>query len=109
MGLLGGNSRPMSERVPGIDTSNWGPGGSADKSPDEIAPMPYLTDRQMMDPRLEPSVLMQRDRFNNSSVSLGDDQDYSRRVLRVRYPIRDMLVPGPLLLCRFILWHVSSY
>ena len=99
----------MSERVPGIDTSNWGPGGSIDKSPDEIAPIRYLTDRQMMDPRLEPTVVMQRARFNNSSVSLGDDQDYSRRVLRVRFPVRDTLVPGSLLLYRSILWRTSIY
>ncbi len=87
MGLLGGGSRPMSERVPPIDTSGWGPGGSSEKSPDEITPGDRRASHlSMHDSRLEPSVLMQRRDHNGSFVSLGDHQDYSRRVLRVSLP-----------------------
>ena len=79
----------MSERVPGIDTSGWGPAGNASKSYDEANPPERRSSYPLnSDSRLEPSVLWQQSQWNESHVSLGDDKDYTRR-LHVSVP-RDL-------------------
>ena len=106
MGLLGGNSRPMSERVHGIDTSGWGPAGGTNRSPDEITHAERRFSYPLnSDSRLEPSVLWQRSQWNESHVSLGDDKDYTRR-LHVSLPHAIFLVTSH---SNFSLvpWHVS--
>lgn len=84
----------MSEKiVPAIETNGWGPGGSAEKSPTDT---PTLVDRRrsygptrVIDQRLEPTALWNPLHDNGSHISVRsfrDDQDYSRRMLRVSSP-----------------------
>lgn len=90
MGLIGGNQRPNGGRVvPDIQTSGWGPGTGAERSPTETTTTPL--DRRtsyprVVDQRLDPVALWNPLHDNGSHVSVRsfrDDQDYSRRMLRV--------------------------
>ncbi|KAI4246174.1 MAG: hypothetical protein L6R40_002127 [Gallowayella cf. fulva] len=91
MGLLGGTKRSNNRRsVPMIQTSGWGPGNSTDKSPTET-PIDYRRTSypRIVDQRLEPAALWNPLQDNGSHVSIQsfrDDQDYSRRMLRVANP-----------------------
>ena len=91
MGLIGDVQRQAT--VPNIQTSGWGLGTSMEKSPADT----LNTDRRnsyprVVDQRLEPTVLWNPLHDNGSHVSVGsfrDDQDYSRRMLRVsRFEMR---------------------
>ncbi len=89
MALVSGNQRSAGESgVPGIQTSDWGLSNTAEKSPtDTMTPL----DRRMsyprvVDQRLDPVALWNPLHDNGSHVSVRsfrDDQDYSRRMLRV--------------------------
>ena len=85
MGLIGGSQRQPT--VPSIQTSGWGPGTSADKSPaDTMNADRRSSYPRMVDQRLEPTALWNPLHDNGSHVSVRsfrDDQDYSRRMLRV--------------------------
>lgn len=90
MGLLGGTRRLNNRKsVPTIQTSGWGPGNnSTEKSPSET-PIDYhrTSYPRIVDQRLEPTALWNPLQDNGSHVSVQsfrDDQDYSRRMLRVR-------------------------
>ena len=83
MGLLG--SQKEKSTLPSIQTSSWGPGNGAEKSPagtlDKRNSYPHITDQ-----RLEPTAVWNPLHDNGSHVSVRsfrDDQDYSRRMLRV--------------------------
>ena len=84
-GLLGGATRDRS--VPTIQTSGWGPGNSAEKSPaDTLTGTRRNSYPPVVDQRLEPTALWNPLHDNGSHVSVRsfrDDQDYSRRMLRV--------------------------
>lgn len=88
MGLLGGTRRSNNRKsVPPIQTSSWGPGNSAEKSPTDT-PIDYRRTSypRIVDQRLEPTALWNPLQDNGSHVSIQsfrDDQDYSRRMLRV--------------------------
>ncbi|KAL8993232.1 MAG: hypothetical protein Q9169_006499 [Polycauliona sp. 2 TL-2023] len=88
IGLLGGTRRSNNRKsVPKIQTSGWGPGHSAEKSPTDT-PIDYRRTSypRMVDQRLEPAALWNPLQDNGSHVSIQsfrDDQDYSRRMLRV--------------------------
>ncbi|KAL8696661.1 MAG: hypothetical protein Q9224_002682 [Gallowayella concinna] len=90
MGLLGGTKRSDKRRsVPMIQTSGWGPGNSTEKSPSDT-PIDYRRTSypRMVDQRLEPAALWNPLQDNGSHVSIQsfrDDQDYSRRMLRVSW------------------------
>ncbi|KAI4121647.1 MAG: hypothetical protein LQ338_006254 [Usnochroma carphineum] len=92
MGLLGGTRRLNNRKsVPTIQTSGWGPGNnSTEKSPSET-PIDYhrTSYPRIVDQRLEPTALWNPLQDNGSHVSVQsfrDDQDYSRRMLRVANP-----------------------
>ncbi|KAL8946516.1 MAG: hypothetical protein Q9222_007102 [Ikaeria aurantiellina] len=92
MGLLGGTRQSNNRRsVPTIQTSGWGPGNnSTEKSPTET-PIDYRRTSypRIVDQRLEPAALWNPLQDNGSHVSIRsfrDDQDYSRRMLRVANP-----------------------
>ncbi|KAL8670456.1 MAG: hypothetical protein Q9168_005016 [Polycauliona sp. 1 TL-2023] len=88
IGLLGGTRRSSKRKtVPKIQTSGWGPGTSTEKSPTDT-PIDYRRTSypRMVDQRLEPAALWNPLQDNGSHVSIQsfrDDQDYSRRMLRV--------------------------
>ncbi|KAL8769389.1 MAG: hypothetical protein Q9209_004617 [Squamulea sp. 1 TL-2023] len=88
MGLLGGTRRSNNRKsVPMIQTSGWGPGNSTEKSPSDT-PIDYRRTSypRIVDQRLEPAALWNPLQDNGSHVSIQsfrDDQDYSRRMLRV--------------------------
>lgn len=88
MGLLGGStsSREHKPIVPTITTSGWGMSNGSEKSPadtlDRHGSYPLVVDQ-----RLEPTAVWNPLHDNGSHVSIRsfrDDQDYSRRMLRVR-------------------------
>ena len=85
MGLIGGVQRLAT--VPSIQTSGWGPGNSTDKSPaDTLNADRRSSYPRVVDQRLEPTALWNPLHDNGSHVSVRsfrDDQDYSRRMLRV--------------------------
>ncbi|KAL9124325.1 MAG: hypothetical protein Q9217_006334 [Psora testacea] len=88
MGLLGGASQRERNNVPPIQTTGWGPGNSAEKSPadtlDKRSSYPRVVDQ-----RLEPTALWNPLHDNGSHISVRsfrDDQDYSRRMLRIANP-----------------------
>ncbi len=91
IGLLGGTRRTNKRRsVPKIQTSGWGPGNSMEKSPVDT-PVDYRRTSypRVVDQRLEPAALWNPLQDNGSHVSIQsfrDDQDYSRRMLRVGDP-----------------------
>ncbi|KAL8647779.1 MAG: hypothetical protein Q9210_005355 [Variospora velana] len=91
MGLLGGTRRSNNRKsVPTIQTSGWGPGNSTEKSPTDT-PIDYSRTSypRIVDQRLEPTALWNPLQDNGSHVSIQsfrDDQDYSRRMLRVANP-----------------------
>ncbi|KAI4181176.1 MAG: hypothetical protein L6R41_006776 [Letrouitia leprolyta] len=90
MGLLGGTKRPNRKSVPQIQTSGWGTGNTAEKSPTDT-PIEYRRSSypRIIDQRLEPAALWNPLQDNGSHVSIQsfrDDQDYSRRMLRVANP-----------------------
>ncbi|CAO1596874.1 hypothetical protein XANCAGTX0491_000701 [Xanthoria calcicola] len=91
IGLLGGTRRTNKRRsVPKIQTSGWGPGNSMEKSPVDT-PVDYSRTSypRVVDQRLEPAALWNPLQDNGSHVSIQsfrDDQDYSRRMLRVANP-----------------------
>ncbi|KAL8847140.1 MAG: hypothetical protein Q9221_007805 [Calogaya cf. arnoldii] len=91
IGLLGGTRRSNNRKsVPKIQTSGWGPGNSTEKSPTET-PIDYRRTSypRVVDQRLEPAALWNPLQDNGSHVSIQsfrDDQDYSRRMLRVANP-----------------------
>lgn len=85
------NPRSAGETVaPGIQTSDWGLSNPADKSPTgTITPLDRRTSYgRMVDQRLDPVALWNPLHDNGSHVSVRsfrDDQDYSRRMLRVSF------------------------
>lgn len=89
MGLVSGNQRPNGGRVvPSIQTSGWGPGNGAERSPTETTtPLDRRTSYpRVVDQRLDPVALWNPLHDNGSHISVRsfrDDQDYSRRMLRV--------------------------
>lgn len=89
MGLLGGTRRSNNRKsIPTIQTTGWGPGNtSTEKSPTDT-PIDYRRTSypRVVDQRLEPTALwnpLQDNRSHVSIQSFQDDQDYSRRMLRV--------------------------
>ena len=91
MGLVGpaGTQRERTgPTVPVIQTSGWGPSNGSEKSPADTL---SAVDRRssyprVVDQRLEPTALWNPLHDNGSHVSIRsfrDDQDYSRRMLRV--------------------------
>ena len=81
MGLIGGAAEGE-KGIPRLQTSGWGPGNSAEKSPADT----LSADPRVVDQRLEPTALWNPLHDNGSHVSVRsfrDDQDYSRRMLRV--------------------------
>ncbi|KAL9593390.1 MAG: hypothetical protein Q9219_007571 [cf. Caloplaca sp. 3 TL-2023] len=90
MGLLGGTKRSKHKSVPRIQTSGWGPGNSREKSPsDTPIDYPRASYPRVIDQRLEPTALWNPLQDNGSHISIQsfrDDQDYSRRMLRVANP-----------------------
>ncbi|MCJ1450168.1 hypothetical protein MMC28_000497 [Mycoblastus sanguinarius] len=88
MGLIGGTQREKT--VPSIQTSGWGPGNSAEKSPaDTVSAERRSSYPRVVDQRLEPTALWNPLHDNGSHVSVRsfrDDQDYSRRMLRIANP-----------------------
>ena len=98
MGLVGaaGTQRERTApTVPGIQTSGWGPSNGSEKSPADTL---SAVDRRssyprVVDQRLEPTALWNPLHDNGSHVSIRsfrDDQDYSRRMLRVSSPNQNM-------------------
>jgi len=88
IGLLGGSARRKTEKsVPGIQTSGWGPGNNAEKSPTDTTPVDHRSSYpRVVDQRLDPVALWNPLHDNGSHISirsLQDNQDYSRRMLRV--------------------------
>lgn len=88
MGLLAGGRGPLGEKVISqIPTSDWGPPSST-RSPDTTS-SPLDRRRSfplVVDQRLDPGTLWSPHHDNDSRISirsLQDDQDYSRRMLRV--------------------------
>lgn len=86
MGLLGGAAEGE-KIVPTLQTSGWGPGNSNEKSPaDTLSADRRSSFPRVVDQRLEPTALWNPLHDNGSHVSVRsfrDDQDYSRRMLRV--------------------------
>ncbi len=87
MALISAGRGPLGEKVLSpIQTGDWGAGTST-KSPDTASPL----DRRrsfplVVDQRLDPGTLWSPHHDNDSRISvrsLQDDQDYSRRMLRV--------------------------
>ena len=89
MGLISGNQRSNDDRMlPGLYTSGWGAGSGTEKSPaDTGTPIDHRASYpRIIDQRLEPTALWTPNNDNGSRVSVRsfrDDQDYSRRMLRV--------------------------
>lgn len=88
MGLIAGGRGPLGEKVLSpIQTSDWGPASST-RSP-ETTSSPLDKRRSfplIVDQRLDPGTLWSPHHDNASRISirsLQDDQDYSRRMLRV--------------------------
>ncbi|KAL9098762.1 MAG: hypothetical protein Q9163_005634 [Psora crenata] len=91
MGLLGGASQREKSSLPTIQTTGWGPGYSAEKSPADTLDRRSSYPR-MVDQRLEPAALWNPLHDNGSHISVRsfrDDQDYSRRMLRIANPDED--------------------
>ncbi|MCJ1362058.1 hypothetical protein MMC16_001160 [Acarospora aff. strigata] len=91
MGLIAGGRGPLGEKVLSpIQTGGWG-GGSPSKSPDTTT-SPLDKRRSfplIVDQRLDPGTLWSPHHDNDSRISirsLQDDQDYSRRMLRIANP-----------------------
>lgn len=90
MGLVGGSARRKGEKtVPSIQTSGWGSGNNAEKSPTDHTPIDHRSSYpRVVDQRLDPVALWNPLHDNGSHVSirsLQDNQDYSRRMLRVSH------------------------
>ncbi|KAL8830210.1 MAG: hypothetical protein Q9170_005836 [Blastenia crenularia] len=90
IGLLGGTRRSNRKSVPRIQTGGWGPDNSTEKSPTDT-PIDYRRTSypRIVDQRLEPTALWNPLQDNGSHISIQsfrDDQDYSRRMLRVANP-----------------------
>lgn len=89
MGLVSGSQRGTGDRgVPSIQTSNWDPVNSGEKSPsDTTTPLDLRSSYpRIVDQRLDPVALWNPLHDNGSHISVRsfqDDQDYSRRMLRV--------------------------
>ena len=88
MGLLGSGRRKKAQNtVPPIQTSGWGPSDNAEKSPTDTTPIDARSSYpRIVDQRLDPVALWNPIHDNGSHVSirsLQDNQDYSRRMLRV--------------------------
>ncbi|KAG8525694.1 uncharacterized protein KY384_000454 [Bacidia gigantensis] len=91
MGLIaaaGSGSQREKREPPTIQTTGWGPGNSAERSPadtlDKRSSYPRFVDQ-----RLEPTAVWNPLHDNGSHVSIRsfrDDQDYSRRMLRIANP-----------------------
>ena len=94
MGLVSGRQRPVGENgVPTIQTSGWGPNNTAEKSPtDTTTPLDLRSSYpRVVDQRLDPVALWNPLHDSGSHISIRsfrDDQDYSRRMLRVSYEAR---------------------
>ncbi|MCJ1228040.1 hypothetical protein MMC12_004700 [Toensbergia leucococca] len=92
MGLMSGSQRPLGEKsVPSLQTSGWGPTNGGDGSVDDTTtPIDSRTSYpRVVDQRLNPVALWNPLHDNGSHVSVRsfqDDQDYSRRMLRVANP-----------------------
>ena len=88
MGLIAAGRGPLGEKVLSpIQTSDWGPASST-KSPDtNSSPLDKRRSFPLIvDQRLDPGTLWSPHHDNDSRISvrsLQDDQDYSRRMLRV--------------------------
>ena len=89
MGLISAvpTGTQKSRSPPTIVTSGWGPGptNSAEKSPEDTLD-PRSSYPRLVDQRLEPTALWNPLHDNGSHISVRsfrDDQDYSRRMLRV--------------------------
>ncbi|KAL8688540.1 MAG: hypothetical protein Q9218_005578 [Villophora microphyllina] len=90
IGLLGGTGRSNKRKsVARIQTGGWGPGNGNEKSPSDT-PIDHRTSYpRVVDQRLDPMALWNPLQDNGSHVSIQsfrDDQDYSRRMLRVANP-----------------------
>ncbi len=89
MGLVSGTPRSAGEKgIPSIQTSGWGPSTNAEKSPSDVnTPLDLRSSYpRIVDQRLDPIALWNPLHDNGSHVSVRsfqDDQDYSRRMLRV--------------------------
>lgn len=89
MGLVSGSQRLIGENgLPIIQTSGWGPGNTTEKSPsDTMTPLDLRSSYpRIVDQRLDPVALWNPLHDNGSHISIRsfrDDQDYSRRMLRV--------------------------
>lgn len=89
MGLVSGRQRLGAGRgIPSIQTSGWGPGTGGEKSPsDTTTPLDLRSSYpRVVDQRLDPVALWNPLHDNGSHISVRsfqDDQDYSRRMLRV--------------------------
>ena len=90
MGLVGRTTGEKS--LPSIRTSGWGPSIGGEKSPDDtITPADGRRSSfpRVVDQRLDPVTVWNPIHANGSHVSVRsfrDDQDYSRRMLRVSSP-----------------------
>lgn len=87
MGLLAGGRGPLGEKILApIQTGGWGTGIS-NKSPETSSPLDKRGSYPLVvDQRLDPGTLWSPHHDNDSRISvrsLQDDQDYSRRMLRV--------------------------
>ncbi len=89
MGLVSGTPRSAGEKgISSIQTSGWGPSTNAEKSPSDVnTPLDLRSSYpRIVDQRLDPIALWNPLHDNGSHVSVRsfqDDQDYSRRMLRV--------------------------
>ena len=89
MGLLGSSRRSTNgdKMMGGIQTSGLGTANSEEKSPTGSLPLDRrYSNSRMVDQRLEPTSIWNPLHDNEGRVSMAslrDDQDYSRRVLRV--------------------------
>ncbi|SLM34137.1 Carbohydrate-binding WSC, subgroup [Lasallia pustulata] len=85
MCLVGQTTGAGEKYLPSIRTSGWGPSIGGEKSPDDITP----ADARVVDQRLDPVTVWNPLHTNGSHISVQsfrDDQDYSRRMLRVANP-----------------------
>lgn len=89
MGLVSGTAQTAGDkRVSSIQTSGWGASTNVEKSPsDANTPLDLRSSYpRVVDQRLDPVALWNPLHDNGSHVSVRsfqDDQDYSRRMLRV--------------------------
>ena len=93
MGLVSSENRSGDRMVPTINTGGWGAmNEGSERSPNEtVTPMSRRTSYplRVVDQRLEPAAVWNPIHDNGSHISLRsfrDDQDYSRRMLRVANP-----------------------